>query len=136
MNTKDKGDYAEALFIAKAIKKGYVVSVPTGDNAPYDCILDVNGSLKKVQVKGRYSKEEGSVLIIPLQSSRNYINKKQYHYTEVVDYLAVVDLGTDQVYLLDMSDDCFNGKNIINLRLKVAKNNNTKLVNLAEDYRF
>ena len=51
MNSKDKGNIGEAIMLAEFIKRGIQVSIPFGDNARYDLIIDLNGKLYKVQVK-------------------------------------------------------------------------------------
>ncbi len=54
MNTKLKGDIAEQAVILEALKKGWDVSVPIGDRLPYDLVLDVEGTLLKIQVKSAW----------------------------------------------------------------------------------
>ena len=51
MNTKHKGDIAEQTAILEALKRGWGVLHPVGDNQPYDLVFDVLGMLIKVQVK-------------------------------------------------------------------------------------
>src|SRR4030067_959868 len=51
MNTKHKGDIAEQAAILEALKRGWGVLHPVGDNRPYDLVFDVLGMLIKVQVK-------------------------------------------------------------------------------------
>jgi hypothetical protein len=48
---KNLGEIAESKFLSKALFYGYSVSIPFGDNQPYDLILDDRGRLYKVQVK-------------------------------------------------------------------------------------
>ncbi len=54
MNTKLKGDLAEQAVTLKALELGWEVLRPVGDRLPYDLVLDVNGTLVKVQVKAAY----------------------------------------------------------------------------------
>ena len=51
MNTKLKGDIAEQAVILQALKRGWGVLEPVGDRLPYDLVLDVEGTLVRVQVK-------------------------------------------------------------------------------------
>ncbi|HMU95051.1 MAG TPA: group I intron-associated PD-(D/E)XK endonuclease [Anaerolineales bacterium] len=51
MNTKHKGDIAEQAAVLEALKRGWGVLHPVGDNLPYDLVFDVFGVLIKVQVK-------------------------------------------------------------------------------------
>ena len=48
---KRDGEYAELLFMAKATSLGFAVLQPFGEMAPYDFILDADGSMHRVQVK-------------------------------------------------------------------------------------
>ena len=51
MDTKLKGDVAEQAAVFHALKRGWGVLQPIGDRLPYDLVLDVRGTLVKVQVK-------------------------------------------------------------------------------------
>ena len=51
MDTKLKGDIAEQSAVVHALKRGWGVLAPVGDRLPYDLVLDVGGTLVKVQVK-------------------------------------------------------------------------------------
>lgn len=51
MNTKQVGDASEAAVVAELIKRGYTVSIPFGDNDPYDLVVDSAEGLHRVQVK-------------------------------------------------------------------------------------
>ena len=54
MDTKLKGDIAEQQVVLLALKKGWGVLNPIGDRLPYDLVLDVDGTLIKVQVKSAW----------------------------------------------------------------------------------
>ena len=51
MNTKQVGDTSEAVVLAELVKQGYTVSVPFGDNDPYDLVVDTVDGLHRVQIK-------------------------------------------------------------------------------------
>lgn len=51
MDPNHLGCFAEYLFASECTKRGFVVSMPILDSSVYDCIIDVNGSLKKIQIK-------------------------------------------------------------------------------------
>ena len=51
MNTKQVGDTSEAIVLAELVERGYTVSVPFGDNDPYDLVVDTVDGLHKVQIK-------------------------------------------------------------------------------------
>jgi PD-(D/E)XK nuclease superfamily protein len=54
---KQKGDLAVANAIQYYMTNGYEVCLPIGDKRPYDLVAEVDGELKRVQVKyaGFYS---------------------------------------------------------------------------------
>lgn len=56
--SKDKGWTAELAFVTRCDEMNLTVSQPFADNSPYDFITDANGVLKRVQVKGVFTKQE------------------------------------------------------------------------------
>ena len=54
-HTKLKGDTAVAAVIFDLTKKGYIISEPMSENAPYDLICDTGTELLRIQVKYRAS---------------------------------------------------------------------------------
>ena len=54
MDTKLKGDIAEQALVLNALKRGWGVLTPVGDRLPYDLVLDIDGTLIKVQVKSAW----------------------------------------------------------------------------------
>ncbi len=53
---KRLGELAEALFVALALRLGYIVCKPWGDSAPFDCVVYGSGRVpKRVQVKATFS---------------------------------------------------------------------------------
>jgi len=58
--TKRTGDACEAYVLTTLVKAGLAVSVPWGDNAPYDLIVDA-GRLLQVQCKAGRLIQSGCV---------------------------------------------------------------------------
>lgn len=135
MNSKNKGNYAEALFITRCLEKGYTVALAYGDNAPYDCIIDMGKRLVKVQVKGRFSTKNKSILHIPFISSINNISKEAYSYADKVDWIVGVDLDDKKIYVLETKDFELSQTGV-NLRKIPTKNQQLKGIRLASDYEF
>ena len=54
MDTKQKGDIAEQAVVLNALQRGWGVLKPVGDRLPYDLVLDINGTLIKLQVKSAW----------------------------------------------------------------------------------
>ena len=46
-HSKLQGEWAEACFAAEALRRGFIVSKPLGDSAPYDFVLDWRGPRRR-----------------------------------------------------------------------------------------
>ncbi len=51
MNQNQQGCFAEYLFCATAMQYGFKVSMPLLNISPYDCLLEKNGLVFKIQIK-------------------------------------------------------------------------------------
>ena len=128
-NTKSVGDLAELKIASDLIEQGYVVSAPYGDNAPYDLIVDINGVLKKVQVKARTVKND--VVTVELKSSmRNYT--RQYSKQDW-DIIAIYNIDNGTIAYLDWNA-IGDIKTTLTLRTVRPKNNQKSM--MFEEYRF
>jgi len=71
VNQNQQGCYCEYLFAATAMKNGFNVSMPLLDASSYDCILEKNGNVYKIQIKyisstrikGKYNKYSEQVVL-------------------------------------------------------------------------
>ncbi len=50
-NAKQRGEWAELLFMARAAEQGLAIARPWGDSSPYDVAIEHNGSFLRIQVK-------------------------------------------------------------------------------------
>lgn len=86
-HTKLKGDIAVAAVILDLTKKGYIISEPMSENAPYDLICDTGEKLLRIQVK--YREDE----TIPYKNS--WSDKNGHHSKKIdilkIDYFALVN---------------------------------------------
>src|SRR5579864_3890479 len=57
---KQRGEWAELRFMARAAENGLSVSKPWGDSGRYDVVVDHNGQLLRIQVKSTMHKSHGS----------------------------------------------------------------------------
>ena len=48
---KQRGEWAELLFMTLAAERGFRVAKPWGDSAPYDVVVEREGRFLRVQVK-------------------------------------------------------------------------------------
>ena len=59
LNSKQKGNLTELLCLAAFTELGYTVSIPYGDCAKYDFIVEIDNRLYKVQCKTSSLQEDG-----------------------------------------------------------------------------
>ena len=91
---KERGEWAELCFMARAASHGYTVSRPHGESAPYDVIVEDAGRLLRVQVKSTTYGRKGSYTC-------NVMVAKRRRYTkQTVDFFAVYLVPIDLWYIL------------------------------------
>ena len=67
------GDATEYRFFLYCIEHGIPVSKPITNNLPYDCIIDYNGKLLKIQIKTGYNSPSQNSFVFNCKStSKNY----------------------------------------------------------------
>lgn len=127
--TKRKGDLGEAMVLADALRRGYKVALPYGEDWRYDLIVLRNGTLERVQCK--YTTSDGSVVRVSCKSCNSYAVER---YTpEQVDWIAVYDTTTDTCYYVP-SAMLVDGRGQASLRLTGTKNRQEKRVLWAKDF--
>ena len=97
MNTKHKGDIAEQAAVLEALRRGWGVLHPVGDNQPYDLVFDVSGTLVKVQVKSAWFDEPSQNYVV--DNRRTKTNRR----TMVRSDYESSDFDFALVYLEDRS---------------------------------
>jgi len=87
-HTNIKGNVSESAALNAFSKAGFVVSVPFGNGAPYDLIVDTGKRLLKVQVKtGRL---RGGCVLFPAQRIYGRHGTTRHKYDEGdIDLFAV-----------------------------------------------
>lgn len=84
---KLQGTAAELLVASKLVSRGFSVSWPVGDSAPYDLIADSRGKVSRVQIKSCCKKRSGTYHV----GFRFGIDGKRIKYTDKeVDFFVVV----------------------------------------------
>lgn len=130
---KHKGDVGVTQVIAKLTELGWCVGIPISEHQKYDLFAEKNGIIHTVQV--RYTTPKESSIQVKLTSS--WVDKTAVHTRkrEKGDYtLLAVYAPTIGVFFITDKELGENGK-MMNLRLTPSKNNQTKKIRLAEDYR-
>ena len=100
-DTVKQGEISEQKFAVKCFAEyGYMVSQPNG-TADYDLIVDVNGSLKKVQVK---SSRKGNGNVNICKGTNGQRGSKKYPYPEEsIDFFAIHNIPQDDWYIIPRS---------------------------------
>tara|TARA_R110000822_G_scaffold8487_5_gene33321 strand:- start:3128 stop:3583 length:456 start_codon:yes stop_codon:yes gene_type:complete len=132
MQTKDKGTVSEMTTALELLKLGCTVSMPIGDNAPYDLLIDNGDVIIKGQCKT--GKLRGGVIRTTLARSRRNATSsgKTYYSKDDIDYFFIYCPDTQKVYMIHVDDA---GKDNIKLRVEVAKCPN-KNIRIASEYEL
>lgn len=92
-NSKKQGDVGLVLAIAWFELNDYPVSIPLTDSQDYDLVIDMNGNLKKVQVRTTYHQKTSGAYEVNLRvvgGNRSGTGKQKNFIETDVDYLFVV----------------------------------------------
>lgn len=130
---KDMGNKAEIVIISEFIKNGIAVSIPFGQNEPYDLLIETKQGFKSVQVK--HASYRNGCVVSDIRHRVGFSKIKYASYQGKVDYIAVWCEELDKSYLLNIAD-C-GERTYLRLRIENPKNNScvTK-VKWAKDYEF
>lgn len=130
---KQKGDIGEAKCLAKMIELGIPVCLPFGDNQRYDMVIDVNGELKKIQVKYSSQTENAGSVIFKIVSSTNHTTNKHCDgYENDIDAFLLYNAINDEIYYLPI--EVVAGRTTITLRMEPTKNGQTKNCLFTKDF--
>ena len=135
MNTKYLGNLTELQCITRFYEMGYPVSIPYGDSEKYDMIVDVRGTLYRLQCKNANchfnEKEEVEYLTIKTSWQSGYTKNspsQRHQYTEEdCDYFVTHYEGKN--YLIPVGQ-CSNEKT---LRIVPPKNGQVKGITFLKD---
>jgi PD-(D/E)XK nuclease superfamily protein len=134
LNPSMKGALAEQMIVAEAIRAGVFVLRPIAEGARYDLMFDVDGLLRRVQVKSAARK--GDVIVVGTRTCRytprGYV-RTTYDASEI-DAIAVYCQDTNGCYYIPIAD--VRGRSMIHLRLAKARNNQEFAISYAADYDF
>lgn len=103
-NTKKQGDWGLGLAIAYFSREECTISIPLTDSQDYDLVVDMDGELKRIQVKTTtYMRDSGSyaVSLTVKGGNRTGTSIKAFDSTKV-DYVFIVT-GDEDIYLIPAS---------------------------------
>ena len=131
------GEIGELRTAEEFGKRGFHVYMPVFHDSPIDMIVNIDGKLKRIQVKST-TISDGNVSTFQLESTNakhskgvdKYYRKK--YSADEIDYFALYDYNDDEVYLLKNDSE----KGTINLRKSKPKNNNSSTINYKSDHSF
>ncbi len=91
MDHNQLGCLAEYKFSVKAIQEGFNVSMPLLDSSPYDCIIERDLKLYKIQVKNVSAsrKFNRDSIHVVLRRSTNFYTKDEVDFFAI--YFTVLD---------------------------------------------
>ena len=127
--TNQKGLITEMEVMLYFVKLGYAVSQPLNQDSRYDCILDVNGKLYKIQIKTSHlsAKTQNSIEFKTRSITTTVGHYKESTYnSDEIDYFATV--WDNQVYLVPATQ-CSSSKT-----LHLSKETQRSNWSYAEDY--
>lgn len=129
MHTKTKGDIgllSASLFFAK---HGFAVFKEIGDLSSTDLVVEKNNRLYRIQCKA-FTPSNGAIQISFWKSGPGYKHK---YSKEDFDFISVLNLENDKLYLIDSSyiTDTSVG---IAIRTEPSKNNQVKGIRFAEEF--
>ena len=132
--TNRLGDIGELVVAARLAELGYRVSIPFGHDSPYDLVVEVDGHLKKVQVKSITPKNG----CLPVKCTRvtNITKGKQIRqsYTKNdFDYMIAYDAKSSQCYNVPI-DLVHETEDTLYLRIDPTKNGQATNIRWARDY--
>lgn len=104
-DTKATGDRSEAAVLAALAQRGYLISIPFGENHRYDLIADDGDRLLRIQVKtGRLRHGVIAFRCCSTHQHRRSGPTSSRAYFGEIDYLAVYCRENQKVYLVPESE--------------------------------
>lgn len=90
MNHTQIGDITEYKFILYCMEHNIPISKPLNNNLPYDCIIELNNNLMKIQIKTGYdNKCENGFMFNTRSTSKNYNEITTKNYIGLIDGFIV-----------------------------------------------
>ncbi len=133
-NPNRKGNVAEAVIAAAAIKLGVQVLKPLTEHCRYDLVFDLPSGLLRVQCK--WAPVRGDVIVVKLARSRltSQGQIKTTYSVDEIDAVGVYCEELDRCYLVPI--EIADGMRAIHLRLSPPKNSQRAGLNWARTYEF
>lgn len=134
LNSHFKGKITELLVAQAFLELGYQVSQPLVSDSRYDLIIDIDGTLLRIQVKtSTVDPEDESYFEFVTRSSHTNTQRtiNRPYTSDEIDCFATIYNG--ECYIVPVKE-AGNGRQ--RLRLKPTKNNQKTGIKFAEDYKL
>ncbi|MGB9986702.1 group I intron-associated PD-(D/E)XK endonuclease [Salarchaeum japonicum] len=103
VNTKETGDVTETRLLHELVAAGYSVSVPFGDNDPYDLVVDTGDEFVRVQCKTGWL-EDGRIRFKTASKTTENGKATTTDYDGKIDAFMVRCKDTESVYWVPVED--------------------------------
>ena len=131
MNPKAVGEMSEAKILVAVMEKGFIPSIPFGNNQRYDLLLDDGQTVLRAQCKTGWL-DAGAITFAV--SSKNGFTGKRTHYKGQVDVFLVYSPDLNKVYKVPVS---LAPESQMRLRVDQPKlRGNKSTVHWAKDFEF
>jgi len=131
-HTKEKGDLGVLKAQLDLFEQGYLVMHPLTEHASFDLVAYRDGRFLRVQVKYKSVDRTGSITV---HFRSSWADKNGTHMRPVnkdeIDLYCIYCPDTDECYYLDPKE--YNRS--VTLRVEAPKNNQSRNIRLAADYR-
>ena len=131
-HTKAKGDLGVLKAQVSLYEQGYLILQPVTEHAPFDLVAYKDGFFKRVQVKYKSVDKTGAITV---HFRSCWADKNGTHMQAVdkdeIDLYCIYCPESDECYYLDPNDY----DKSVTLRVETPKNNQSRNVRLASDYR-
>lgn len=132
MNTKDKGILTETAIIFDLVKKGYVVSLPYGDNAPYDLIVQYKNNNKLIRIQCRTARYKNGAMQFKTSQTRTNLNGWITTTSKGFDWYAIYNKDINRCFYVKLDGI---RKCSMTLRIEASLSNKVKNINFAQNYK-
>jgi len=129
VNTKHIGNISEAKVLHEFLKRGFSVSIPYGNNSPYDFVIEGENKFFTIQVKTARSHSSNCSCIFNTKS--NGIS-----YKGKIDYFVVYYPKIDKVFIIPEHKIKQKADKVVIRFGKSTSNFNSKTMLTAEQYEL
>jgi len=131
-HTKEKGDLGVLKAQLDLFEQGYLVLYPLTEHAPFDLVAYKDRRFWRIQVKYKSVDRTGGITV---HFRSSWADRHGTHMRPVdkdeIDFYCIYCPDTDECYYLDPR--CYGSS--VTLRVEAPKNNQSRRVRLAKDYR-